>query len=852
MSRKKNRSARKPSGHLNHNGTGGRPDLISRTSFPEPNIIISCIGIAFLSLFLFIAPFQTALFNGYPIQYEYDILAAVAWTAACFLIIAVYWVFRWRINGIQSWLLLLMWALPFAYLLSGLTAVSPYSNGKMTLLYVMYAMLFSMGLYFCSHPSGSRWIKAAIMGSGYLIVIYCFLNMFGHAYYRDAVMEDQGFRLTSVFQYANAYASYLIAILIGCLYGILSSRRWYVTGLHALMLVPLVISFLLTLSRGGIVVLPLILLAVLPFLSLIRQLCFFIYLGLGLAASFLITDRIREISLEMLHRVMPIENRPWPETVSLTDPLALKGWLTLLPVTFITAALVVLFQRYVKPVLERKLERLMNRSWSSFVLPAGLLIAGGIGFVLLSQLSSLPQFLPEALQQRLETINFRQHSVVERFMMFGDSLKLFADRPLLGGGGGAWEALYTSYQGSPYIPRQVHSYFLEYLTETGLVGALFLGGLLVLLMIYFIKHVLLDKSGDPDRFLLFYFIPAAILIHSMMDFEMSFAYLAALVFLCLGGMAAAVSSEVPLKARRWWSWPADKRWGMAIPAALSAAALIVFVVSINDMRANRHFYAFTQQIGEGQIEAALSSLDTALQARPDHPFFVMEKVNVLNQSFNQTQNTAFLQEAGEILQQLEAKEPYNRELFEERYEWFLRQNDKAGALTVVDSRLETSRWGISMYSYEPRHPYNRSINWYERKIRLGFELGVQAGEDNQPELQEMYWEGAKQAYAAVQDRMRELEELPEEQLHEPFGVSEGMSLAVGTILSSQGAYGDAIEVWKPALNDNWENPQQREMTRRYLAAALHLGQADEELYDQFVGEFPEEREQIEELRADPA
>lgn len=44
----------------------------------EPNELIYWAGLGFILLFLFIAPFHTGLFNGYPFQYERYIYSAVA------------------------------------------------------------------------------------------------------------------------------------------------------------------------------------------------------------------------------------------------------------------------------------------------------------------------------------------------------------------------------------------------------------------------------------------------------------------------------------------------------------------------------------------------------------------------------------------------------------------------------------------------------------------------------------------------------------------------------------------------------------------------------------------------------
>ncbi|GIP35497.1 O-antigen ligase family protein [Paenibacillus sp. J2TS4] len=816
-----------------------RQPMLKETS--EPNEMIYWLGIGFILLFLFIAPFRTGLFNGYPLQYEGDIYSAVAWTALFYCLISLYWIFRWKVTTVRDVLTLLAWGIPLSYLLSGITAVSPYSNGKLLLLNAMYAMMFGLGAYFARNKSGNRVIQFGIMASGYIIVIYCFMNMFGNAYFPHAVMEDQGLRLTAVFQYANAYAALLIALLVGCLHFMISSRKGYVIALNALMLVPLIISFLLTLSRGGIVVLPIILLALLPFLSVVRQICFFLYLAIGFAASFLITDRVRGISLEMLQRLRTsLEQKGFADTVSLLDPLSMKGWLTLLPLTIGVSAIIVLFQLYITPILERKLARFNDWKWSNWILPVGILSLGALGILLITQGSFLGNLLPQALQQRVESINFQQHSVLERLMMFSDSLKIFADRLLLGGGGGAWEALFTTYQGAPYLPRQVHSFFLEYLDETGLVGIVFLGGLLLLLFIYYVKNVFIDKTTNPDQSILYYMVAVSILIHSILDFEMSYGYIAALVFLCLGGMASAVTSGLRLDGNKVWGWLADRTWGKAVPAVLSIASLVVLIVAIFHFQANQLFYTYVDQAGERPYQEALISLDKALKIRPNHPEFVLAKVEGLNALYGQTNDPAYLEQADTLLQQLKKKEPYNRSLFEEQYSHNLRQNQLPEALDIAYSRLESNIWGLSMFENSP--------NWYDRAVQLNFELGNRAGQNNDVQLQEKYWNDAVKLYETVLVKMKQLEQLPEGQMHEPFGVTPGLALYIGQIHYLHKDYEAASAVLQPlAEGGRWEAPLNRELTRLYLAARNKQGEGHAELYDKFVGQFPEEQEQIEAL-----
>jgi hypothetical protein len=143
--------------------------------------------------------------------------------------------------------------------------------------------------------------------------------------YRDAVMTDaNGLRLTSVFLYANTYAAFLIMLFLGSLFFIVKSRKWYTILPHPLMMVPTIVSFWLTLSRGAIVVIPVIFLIMLFFLSINIQILELIQLGLAFAASLVILQKITDIGTEL--QKQPIASDSW------------NGW-TILLLTFVVFTL---------------------------------------------------------------------------------------------------------------------------------------------------------------------------------------------------------------------------------------------------------------------------------------------------------------------------------------------------------------------------------------------------------------------------------------------------------------------------------------------------------------------------------
>lgn len=96
---------------------------------------------------------------------------------------------------------------------------------------------------------------------------------------------------------------------------------------------------------------------------------------------------------------------------------------------------------------------------------------------------------------RLIDISLRTRNVWERLVFYRDGLKLFAERPLCGWGGGGWEALYYSVRSFPYFTRSTHNFYLQILIEGGILGILIFG-----VFLYFLFRglfVKLWKESSP-------------------------------------------------------------------------------------------------------------------------------------------------------------------------------------------------------------------------------------------------------------------------------------------------------------------------------------------------------------------
>lgn len=129
----------------------------------------------------------------------------------------------------------------------------------------------------------------------------------------------------------------------------------------------------------------------------------------------------------------------------------------------------------------------------------------------------------------------------ERLIFYQDALKIIKDYPLLGTGGGGWEALYRQYQGYGYLTSQVHNHYLQVWIETGTFGLVAYLGIWVAAIFLAIR--LVRKGQAEHRFLNWTLLCTALVIgiHSFGDFTLSMPAIMLMlwgIFGCLRAMRA--------------------------------------------------------------------------------------------------------------------------------------------------------------------------------------------------------------------------------------------------------------------------------------------------------------------------
>lgn len=140
------------------------------------------------------------------------------------------------------------------------------------------------------------------------------------------------------------------------------------------------------------------------------------------------------------------------------------------------------------------------------------------------------KIIPEPLVRVFTTFNFKNSSVWQRVDFWQDSSDIIKDNWLFGAGGNAWRSLYGQVQDYLYYAKEAHSYILEVWMSFGIIGiASYI--IIILLTVKSIMNIYKNRKKENNYILIIAIGLGIILIHSCMDFDMSYLIMEMLVFM---------------------------------------------------------------------------------------------------------------------------------------------------------------------------------------------------------------------------------------------------------------------------------------------------------------------------------
>ncbi len=594
-------------------------------------------------LIVMISPFYKALFNGGSWAFEGPIYNVMVWSSVAFLLLSVHIFKEWSFCRSRDLLVLLVWLIPLSFLISSIQAVTQHGAINSIGVHAICAIFFMIGLYYGRTQWGLNIIVYSIMISGYIVVIYGLMNWLGYTSYSDAVLGKQ---LSGVFQYPNTYAAYLTGIFLGSLHLVGVSTRWSSIWLHGLIQTPILLSILLTLSRGGWLILALMIVVFIVFLPPLKQLQHLAYMLSLALISFVVYVKYMEIRTDFIN-----------VGFNKSDSAGGVIWIVVASIVSSVIALIIyrlIGERLFQKVKDKKMLRGVN-----MIIPTVIVLLGCIAVYVLFVNTAIVERLPESISSRIGSINLNDQSTQERMAFFKDAMKIVKDYPVLGAGGGAWSALYYEYQSFEYISSQAHYFILQYFIEVGWVGIIILIVFLFAVFVLFIRNYSRETYNDYShhRYVLF-IIAVSLLAHSQIDFDLSFVYIGIVVYICLGGMLPPKTKDFKLIKFK----NVDK-WSRVVPVVLSISSIVLIVMSIRLSTANSTYQSAIEELeGVVDYQSFTSKIDKALNYHPNHPDYIITKVSIETQAYAQLKDEKHYQEASYWLSQLDKYEPRNKQI----------------------------------------------------------------------------------------------------------------------------------------------------------------------------------------------
>ena len=312
-----------------------------------------------------------------------------------------------------------------------------------------------------------------------------------------------GGRFASQLEYANVFALFLTIIII-ILYSISTfgflDKRNIKYLLFKFLIIINTIALLETKSRGG----------------------FLVYI-FTMILLFLFTRMYRK---NIGHRILLLN---MISILILFIATSLQGFLYLVCVLILP----ILFLISINMASNYFLKKKIYEKYFSKIFLAALLVV------------TIPMLFSTDLVKRLSTLSLNDANTIARLLFYSDGLRILKEHYLIGAGGGGWAALYQKYQGHAYHTVEAHSYPIQLVVETGIIGTVINIAFLVVILHAFIKRFIKNE-------LAWYQITAflgciGIILHSLIDFSLSIPAISILFYSLLGVLSQKTNQIMYIK-----------------------------------------------------------------------------------------------------------------------------------------------------------------------------------------------------------------------------------------------------------------------------------------------------------------
>jgi len=484
--------------------------------------------------------------------------------------------------------------------------------------------------------------------------VFPFLVQWGLIEFSDVWL---GKRMSSVFQYPNTFAT---VVVMGWVYGLIQLTKkhipWYQVIFYSLPLVMFTTDFLLSYSRGIIVLFPIAWFIGLIVLKPLNQLKYIVLSGVSVVGGLYIFRSFSD---------------------NIEDPYV--GLQELVVLSVIMAILACLFT-----LLNKRDFKLNHNRVARWGIPT-LVLAFCVGLVIdLWKKGSLYTLLPEALQGRIDSISLTTSSVVARFEFYEQSIEMSKDAPIFGFGGDGWRVLFTKYQEVPFWARETHNYYLELVLNIGWVGTIIVAAASLYLFVKAGQNMIHTSQEDQKTGLLAT-VPAIamLLLHVVIDFDFSYGTVV-LVLLFLLVMALPKKDLIKLRYKY-----IEKAIPIILIAGVSIATFITYQFnSAQEMVAEASEQNMTHEEAE-QLYL------TAKKKNAWNTKYYLELAKIYLSVYSQNKQESIQKRAYELLSEAKHLEPHNPSVNYEIGKVYSSVGDHKKAIEQFELAMEYDRFSRS-------------------------------------------------------------------------------------------------------------------------------------------------------------
>nr|MDW8082160.1 O-antigen ligase family protein [Candidatus Calescibacterium sp.] len=251
---------------------------------------------------------------------------------------------------------------------------------------------------------------------------------------------------------------------------------------------------------------------------------------------------------------------------------------------------------------------------------------------------------------RLLDVSLRTRNVWDRLIFYRDGLKIFAQRPLNGWGGGGWEALYLSVRAFPYTTKSTHNFYLQVLIEGGVLGV----ALLALMLFVLFKSATEATSADPTPWsgtllgiLLLGFL------HGFVDFDFNLGAYQLAVWFFAGCVIGRQTASPPQRPHRSLS---------IHPLALGVFCSLVFALALPPTITEWRGIAEYSLTEEKNWSALVAHLEKSAHLEPWNPELWFSLSQALRLQSSEDQNEATYRKAIEAAERALHLSPRNADI----------------------------------------------------------------------------------------------------------------------------------------------------------------------------------------------